>query len=89
MKLFWSIVCDQSMQSVCEKLQVMSVPKNVHKTGGGVDSIEKSLWILRKIFKFHMTTKMKESLFQNVQNTMNFLLYVKFPVIIAVKATHA
>ena len=31
MKLFWSIVCDQSMQLVCEKLQVMSVPNIVHK----------------------------------------------------------
>ena len=81
MKLFWSIVCDQSMQSVCEKLQVMSVPKIVHKT--------KSLWILCKKFMFHTTTRMKESSFQNLQNTMNFLSYVKFPVIIAVKATHA
>jgi len=89
MKLFWSIVCDQSMQSVCEKLQVMSVQKNVHKTGGGVDSIEKSLWNLCKKFKFHTTTRMKESSFQNLQNTMNFLSYVKFPVIISVKATHA
>ena len=81
MKLFWSIVCDQSMQSVCEKLQVMSVPKIVHKT--------KSLWILCKKFMFHTTTRMKESSFQNLQNTMNFLSYVKFPVIIAVKVTHA
>ena len=89
MKLFWSIVCDQSMQSVCEKLQVMAVPKIVHKTGGGVDSIEKSLWILREKFKFHTTTRMKESSFQNLQNTMNFISYVKFSVIIAVKATHA
>ena len=89
MKLFWSIVCDQSMQSVCEKLQVMSVPKNVHKTGGEVDSIEKSLWLLHKKFKFPTTTGMKESSLQNLQNTMNFISYVKFSVIIAVKATHA
>ena len=89
MKFFWSIVCDQSMQSVCEILQVMSVPKIVCKTGGGVDSIGKSLWILHEKFKFHTTTRMKESSFQNLQNTMNFLSYVKFPVIIAVKATHA
>ena len=34
---------------------------------------------------FHMTTRMKESSFQNLQNTMNnFFSYVKFPVIIAV-----
>jgi len=40
MKLFWSIVCDQSMQSVCEKLQVMSVPKIVHKTKKSLDSLQ-------------------------------------------------
>ena len=37
-----------------------------------------------------MTTRMKESSFQNLQNTMNnFFSYVKFPVIIAVSKTLA
>jgi hypothetical protein len=40
-KVFWDIVCDQSLQSVCAKLEETFVPKNVYKKGGGVDSIEK------------------------------------------------
>ncbi len=60
-KIFWDTVCDQSLQSVCAKLKETFVPKNVYKKGGGVDSIEKSLWVLRKKFHFDTTTKMKES----------------------------
>ncbi len=40
-KVFWDIVWDQSLQSVCAKLNETFVPKNVYKKGGGVDSIEK------------------------------------------------
>jgi hypothetical protein len=45
---FWDIVCDQSLDSVCVKLGETFVPKNVYKKGGGVDSIEKSIWVLQK-----------------------------------------
>ena len=69
---FWDIVCDQSLQSVCAKLGETFVPKNVYKNGGGVDSIEKSIWVLRKKFHFEFTIRMKKSSFQNLQNTMNF-----------------
>jgi hypothetical protein len=69
---FWDIVCDQSLQSVCAKLGETFVPKNVYKNGGGVDSIEKSIWVLRKKIHFEFTTRMKESSFQNLQNTMIF-----------------
>ena len=31
MNKFWKIVCDQSMQSVCAKLDETAVPKIVHK----------------------------------------------------------
>jgi hypothetical protein len=31
MNIFWSIVCNQSMQSVCTKFHETSVPKIVHK----------------------------------------------------------
>ena len=86
---FWDIVCDQSLQSVCAKLGETFVPKKVYKKGEGVDSIEKSIWILRKLFHFDFTTRMKESPFQNLQYTMNFLSNVKFPVIVAVKGTFA
>ncbi len=69
---FWDIVRDQSLQSVCAKLGETFVPKNVYKKGGGVDSIEKSIWVLCKKIHFEFTTRMKESSFQNLQNTMNF-----------------
>jgi hypothetical protein len=42
-KVFWDIVRDQSLQSVCAKLEETFGPKNVYKKGGGVDSIEKSI----------------------------------------------
>jgi hypothetical protein len=89
MEVFWDIVRDQSLQSVCAKLGEKSVPKKVYKKGEGVDSIEKSIWILHKLFHFDFTTRMKESSFQNLQHTMNFLSKVIFPVIIAVKGTFA
>ncbi len=69
---FWDIVCNQSLQSVCAKLGETFVPKNVYKNGRGVDSIEKSIWVLRKKIHFDFTTRMKENSFQNLQNTMNF-----------------
>ncbi len=65
------------------------VPKNVYKKGGGVDSIEKSIWVLHKKFHFIFTSRMKESSFKNLQNTMNFFSNVKFPVIVAVRGTFA
>jgi hypothetical protein len=86
---FWDIVRDQSLPSVCAKLGETFVPKNVNKNRGGVDSIEKSIWVLQKKIHFKFTTRMKESSFQNLQNTMNFLSNVKFPVILAVRGTLA
>ncbi len=71
-KGFWDTVRVQSLQSVCAKLGETFVPKNVYKNGGGVDSIEKSIWVLRKKSHFEFTTRMKESSPQNLQNTMNF-----------------
>jgi hypothetical protein len=86
---FWDIVCDQSLDSVCAKLGGTFVPKNVYKKGGGVDSIEKSIWVLHKKIHFEFTTRMKESSFQNLQTTMNFFSNAKFPVIVAVRGTFA
>jgi hypothetical protein len=60
------------LQSVCAKLGETFVPKKVYKKGGGVDSIEKSIWVLCKKIHFDFTTRMKESSFQNLQNTMIF-----------------
>jgi hypothetical protein len=66
---FRDIICDQSLQSVCAKLGETFVPKNVYKIGGGVDSIEKSIWVPCKKIQFEFTTRMKESSFQNLQTT--------------------
>jgi hypothetical protein len=59
------------------------------KKGKELDSIEKSIWVLRKKIHFKFTTRMKESSFQNLQNTMIFFSNVKFPVIVAVRGTFA
>ncbi len=69
---FWDIVRDQSLQSVCAKLGLTCIPKNVYKKGVGVDSIGKSIWILCKKFHFDFTKRIQESSFQNLQNTMIF-----------------
>ena len=81
-KVFWDIVCDQSMQSVCVKLVETIVPKLVYKKDGGVGFFAKKI-------NFVTATRMKESSFQNLQHTMNLFSYVKFPVIIAVRGTLA
>jgi hypothetical protein len=86
-KLFWDIVWDQSLQPVCAKLKEMFVPKNVYKKGG-----ELIQW--KNVFGFFvkksiLITRMKESSFQNLQNTMIFFSNVKFHVIIAVRGTLA
>ncbi len=47
-KGFCDTVCNQSLQSVCAKLGETFAPKNVYKKGGGVDSMEKSIWVLHK-----------------------------------------
>ncbi len=56
---FWDIVRDQSLDSVCVMLGETFVPKNVYKKGGGVDLIEKSIWVLCKKINFEFTTRMK------------------------------
>ena len=71
-KVFWDIVFDQFLQSVCAKLDETCVPKNVYQKGGEFDSIENSLWVLRKKIHFDTTTRMKEISFQNLRNKMNF-----------------
>ncbi len=56
------------------------------KGNSEVDSIEKSLWILRKKFNFATTSKLKLSCFKCVKQSLKALLEIKFPVIISVQA---
>jgi hypothetical protein len=65
------------------------VPKAVLKSYGEIDSIEKSLWILRKKIKFSTTSDFRIQRFQNLHETIIILRIMKFPLIISVMGTHA
>jgi hypothetical protein len=66
-----------------------SVPKAVLKAGGECDPIEKSLWILCKKFEFSTTSAFRIERFKNLQEAINILMIMKFPLIISVMGTHA
>jgi hypothetical protein len=53
------------------------VPNGVIKGNLEVDSIEKSLWILRKKFNFATSSKLKLSCFQCVKQSLKALLEIK------------
>jgi hypothetical protein len=53
-KQFWDIV-QSPAHLILQTLGESSVPKAVLKSGGECDSIQKSLWILHKKFKFSTT----------------------------------
>jgi hypothetical protein len=65
------------------------VPKAVLNSGGECDSIQKSLWILCKKIKFSTTSLLQIKCFKNLQNAINILSNMKFPLIISVMGTHA
>jgi hypothetical protein len=66
-----------------------SVPKAVLKSSGECDSLQKSLWILCKKFKFSTTSLLQNECFKNLKNTIEILRKIKFPLIISVMGTHA
>jgi hypothetical protein len=55
-KQLWDIV-QLPVHLILQTLGESSAPKAVLKSGGECDSIQKSLWILRKKFKFSTTSK--------------------------------
>ena len=65
-----------------------SVPKAVLKSDGECDSIQKSLWILCKKFKFSTTSSFQIECFKNLQKAITILRNMKFPLIISVMGTH-
>jgi len=87
-KQFWDIV-QSPMHLILQTLGESSVPKAVLKSGGECDSIQKSLWILRKKFKFNTTSLLRIECFKNLKNTIEILTEIKFPLIISVMGTHA
>jgi hypothetical protein len=66
------------------------VPKAVvKKSGGECNSIQKSLWILCKKFKFNTTSLLQIECFKNLKNAIKILTEIKIPLIISVMGTHA
>ncbi len=86
--LFWSIVTSP-VQSILHALNETHVLKAVQRDGIEIDSIKKSLWILRKKFKFVTTSKLKTSSFQCLKQTIDFLSKIKFLLLIGVGGKHA
>ncbi len=85
---FWAIV-QSPMHLIQETLNESSVPKAMLKSSGECDSIQKSLWILCKQFKFSPTNLLQTECFKNLKKAINILREVKFPLIISVMGTHA
>jgi hypothetical protein len=87
-KQFWDIV-QSPVHLILQTLGESSVPKAVLKSGGDCDSIQKSLWILCKKIKFSTTSAFRIERFKNLQEMINILMNMKFPLIISVMGTHA
>ncbi len=70
---FWTIVQPPIyliQTTLCESL----VPKALlKKSGGECDSIQKSLWILCKKFKFSTTSLLRIERFKNLKNAIKIL----------------
>ena len=84
--LFWNLSRDtvgNISLLFCE-----TIPKKVIKSGS-VDSIERSLWILRNKFGFNTTGPLKKERLRGITRTFEFLKQVKFPTLIAVKSDQA
>ena len=64
------------------------IPKKVHKSNV-VDSIQRSLWILRKKFGFNTTSALKKEKVTGVTRTFEFLERAHFPMLIGVKSDQA
>ncbi len=88
MKQFWDIV-QSPVHLTQQTLGESCVPKAVIKSCGEIDSIEKSLWILRKKIKFSTTSAFQIQRFQNLQEAIDILRIMKFSLIISVMGTHA
>jgi hypothetical protein len=80
---FWDIV-QLPVHLILQTLGESSMPKAVLKSGGECDSIQKSLWILCIKFKFSTTSLLQIECFKNLQEAINILRNMKFPLIISV-----
>jgi hypothetical protein len=87
-KQFWDIV-QSPVHLILQTLGESSVPKAVLKSGRECDSIQKSLLIFFKKIKFSTTSAFQIERFKNLQEAINILRIMKFPLIISVMGTHA
>jgi hypothetical protein len=86
---FWYIV-QSPINLIRTTLGESAVPKAVQKKPGSkCDSIQKSLWILCKKFKFSTISLLQIERFKNLKNAIEILMEIKFPLIISVMGTHA
>jgi hypothetical protein len=88
MEQFWDIV-QSPVHLILQTLGESSVPKAVLTSGGECESVQKGLWILCKKIKFSTTSVLQINCFQNLQEVIDILRIMKFPLIILVKGTHA
>jgi hypothetical protein len=70
-KQFWDIV-QLPVHLILQTLSDSSMPKAVLKSGGECDSIQKSLWILRKKIKFSTTSLFRIECFKTCKKQSTF-----------------
>jgi hypothetical protein len=87
-KQFWDIV-QSPVHLILQTLGESSVPKAVLKSSGECDSIQKILWILCNKFKFSTTSAFQIECLINLQEAINNLMIMKFPLIISVMGKYA
>jgi hypothetical protein len=81
--LYWTLAT--SLHTLMRELGQKCVPKNVlKKSYNSVDSVEKSLWILRLIFKFSFIFPLRTPYFAKVNDAVWNLSLLKFPMVISV-----
>jgi hypothetical protein len=80
---FWDIV-QSPVHLILQSLGESSVPKAVLKSGGEFDSIQKICGFFAK-----NSSAFRIERFKNLQEAINILRIMKFPLIISVMGTHA
>jgi len=70
-------------------LNEAQLPRAVTGNSLKIDSIEKSLWILRKKFYFATTSTLRVSEFQSLKLSLKALAEIKFPMLISVQSSQA
>jgi hypothetical protein len=86
-KQFWDIF-QSTVHLIQQTLGESSVPKAVLKSGGECDSIQKVCGFFAKKIKFSTTSAFRIECFKSLQEVINILRIMKFPLVISVMGTH-